>query len=75
VIQIEAVLASLKVTPTMPQGKQVAEVEDLRAWDQLLALYLEVASSELQNLKKIVEMVNERRQLFLRIGLMMLWTF
>ena len=31
VIQMVAVLAPLKVTPTMVQGKQVAEVEDLKA--------------------------------------------
>jgi len=66
-------LAYLKVTPTMVQGKPVAEEEDLRLWDQLLALYLEAASSKLQNLKKIVEVVNGRKQLFLTTGLMMLW--
>ena len=59
----------------MVQGKQVEEVEDLRAWNQLLALYLEGASSNLQNLKKIVEVVNGRKKLYLTIGLMMLWTF
>jgi len=75
VIQMKAALAHLKVTPTMYQGKQVAEVEDFRAWDQLLALCLEVASSKLQNLKKIVEVVNGRKQLFLRTGLLMLWIF
>jgi len=70
-----AILAPLKVTPTMDQEKQVAEVEDLRAWDPLLALCLEAASLKLQNLRKIMEVVNERKQLFLTIGLMMLWIF
>jgi len=75
VIQIVAVLAPLKVTPTMVQAKQVAEVEDIRAWDPLLDLYWEAASLKLQNLRKIVEVVNGRKQLFLTIGLIMLWTF
>jgi len=69
------VLAPLKVTPTTVQGKQVAEVEDLRAWHQLPALCLEAASSKLQNLRKILEVINGRKQLFLTIRLMMLWTF
>jgi len=59
----------------MVQGKQVAEVEDLRAWDPQLALCLEAANSKLQNLRKMVEVVNGRKQLFLTIGLMMLWIF
>jgi len=72
---METDLAYLKVTPTMVQGKQVAEVEDLRSWNQLLALYVEAASSKLQNLKRIMEVVNGRKQLFWTIGLMMLWIF
>jgi len=63
-----AVLAPLKVTPTMVLEKQVAEVEDLRAWHQLLALCLEGASSKLQNLRRIVEVLNGRKQLFLTTG-------
>jgi len=75
VIQMVAALAPLKVTPTMGQGKQVAEAEDLRAWDQLLPLCWEEASTKLQNLRKIMEVVNGRMQLFLIIVLMILWIF
>ena len=59
-VQLVVALAYLKVTP-MVQGKQVAEVEDLRAWDPQLALYLETVGSKPQNWKKIGEVVNERK--------------
>jgi len=70
-----AALAYLKVTPRNVQGEQVAEVQDLRLWDPLLALYLEIVGSKVQNLKYIVQIVNGRKQLFLIIGLIILWTF
>jgi len=59
----------------MVQGEQVIEEEDLRALDPLLALYWKTVGLKLQNLRKIVEVVNEWKQLLLIIGLIMLWTF
>jgi len=59
------------VTLTIAPEKQIAEVEDLKAYVQLLALSLEAVSSKLQNLRNIVVVVNGRKQIFLTIGLIM----
>jgi len=48
---MEAAPAHLNVAPTMTSEKQVAEIEDLKAWDQLLDLSLELVKLNLQNLK------------------------
>jgi len=46
VISMIPALAHLKVIPTMVQGEQVAELEDVRVFDPLLALNLETVGSK-----------------------------